>query len=110
MYFNQDYSDRILREVKDIASRVHLLKERLAKQNVSVRLEHYWKLAHVRRTVAEFKCSVEQLEEGEDSQCNRDYERIEATWNKLVRAVDVLLATIPVKSLNPRRSSKQSSA
>ena len=110
MYFNQDYSDRIFREVEDIASRVHLLKERLAKQNVSVRLEHYWKLAHVRRTVAEFKCSVEQLEEGDDSQCNRDYERIEATWNKLVRAVDVLLATIPVKSLNPRRSSKQSSA
>ena len=110
MYFNQDYSHRIFTEVEDIASRVHLLKERLAKQNVSVRLEHYWKLAHVRRTVAEFKCSVEQLEEGEDSQCNRDYERIEATWNKLVRAVDVLLATIPVKSLNPRRSSKQSSA
>ena len=110
MYFNQDYSDRIFREVEEIASRVHLLKERLAKQNVSVRLEHYWKLAHVRRTFAEFKCSVEQLEEGEDSQCNRDYERIEATWNKLVRAVDVLLATIPVKSLTPRRSSKQSSA
>jgi hypothetical protein len=110
MYFNQDYSDRILREVKDIASRVHLLKERLAKQNVSVRLEHYWKLAHVRRTFAEFKRRVEQLEEDDDSQCNRDYERIEATWNKLVRAVDALLATIPVKSLTPRRSSKQSSA
>jgi len=63
MYFNQDYSDRILREVEDIASRVHLLKERLANQNVSVRLEHYWKLAHVRRSFAEFKWSVEQLEE-----------------------------------------------
>jgi hypothetical protein len=110
MYFNQDYSHRIFREVEDIASRVHLLKERLAKQNVSVRLEHYWKLAYVRRTFAEFKCSVEQLEEGDDSQCNRDCERIEATWNKLVRAVDALLATIPVKSLTPRRSSKQSSA
>lgn len=76
MHFNQDYSDRILREVEDIASRVHQLKERLAKQNVSVRLEHYWKLAHVRRSFAEFKWSVEQLEEDGDSQCNRNYKSI----------------------------------
>jgi len=82
----------------------------LAKQNVSVRLEHYWKLAHVRRSFAEFKWSVEQLEEDDDSQCDRDYERIEAAWNRLVRAVDALLATIPVKSLTSRGSSKQSSA
>jgi hypothetical protein len=43
MNFNQDYSDHFER-VEDLASRVHLLKERLAKQNVSVRLEHYWEL------------------------------------------------------------------
>ena len=85
--------------VEDLASRVHQLKERLAKQNVSVRLEHYWELAHARRSFAEFKCSVEQLEEDGDSQCNRDYERIEATWNERVPAVDALLATLPGKSL-----------
>jgi hypothetical protein len=67
MYFNQDYSDRVGREVEDLASRVHLLKERMGKQNASVRLEHYWELAHVRRSFAESKCSVEQLEEGGDS-------------------------------------------
>ena len=74
MYFNQDYSDRILGKVEDPASRVHLLKER-------------------------FNRRVEQLEEGDDSQCNRDYERIDATWNELVRSVDALLAEPPVKSL-----------
>ena len=110
MYLTQNYSEHILEKVEHLATRVHLLKHRLAKQKVSVQLEHYWELAHVRRTFAEFKRSVEQLEEDDDSQCNRDYERIEAAWNKLVRAVDALLATIPVKSLNPRRSSKQSSA
>ena len=95
MYFNQDYSDRIFREVEDIASRVHLLKERLAKQNVSVRLEHYWKLAHVRRTFAEFKRSVEQLEEDDDLQLKRDQDVIEASWNELMRAVDILLDALP---------------
>jgi len=62
-----------------------------------VRLEHYWELAHVRRSFAEFKCSVQ--EEDGDSQCNRDFDRIETTWNELVRAVDALLATLPGKSL-----------
>ena len=38
MYFNQDYSDRVLKEVEDLASRVHLLKERLTKENVSAKL------------------------------------------------------------------------
>lgn len=64
-----------------------------------MRLEHYWELAHVRRSFAEFKWRVEQLEEDDDSQCDRDYERIEATWNELVRAVDALLAALTVKSL-----------
>ena len=95
MYFSQDYSDRILREVKDIASRVHLLKERLAKQNVSVRLEHYWKLAHVRRTFAEFKWRVEQLEEDGASRCSEESDRVEATWNELMDSVDALLAVLP---------------
>jgi hypothetical protein len=53
MYLNQDYSDRVLRGVEALAYRVHLLKQRLAKQIVSVRLEHHWELAHVRRSFAE---------------------------------------------------------
>ena len=79
MYFNQDYSGRILREVEG--------------QNVP----------HVGRSFAEFKWSFEQLEEDDDSQCNRDYERVEATGNELVRAVDALRATIPLKSLSAKK-------
>jgi len=45
--------DRVLREVEALAFRVHLLKQRLAKQIVSVRLDHHWELAHVRRSFAE---------------------------------------------------------
>ena len=95
MYFKQEYSDRILGKVEDLASRVHLLKDRLAKQKVSVKLGHHWELAHVRRSFAEFKWRVEQLEEDDDLHCNRDCVRIEATWNELVQAVDALLAALP---------------
>ena len=48
MQTKEDYLDRVLGEVEDLASRVALLNGRLAKQNVSVKLEHYWELAHVR--------------------------------------------------------------
>ena len=95
MYFTQSYSERIFGKVEDLASRVHLLKDRLAKQKVSVRLEHYWELAHVRRSFAEFKGHVERLEEDGDSLCNGDYDRLEATWNELMHAVEALLAALP---------------
>lgn len=95
MYLTQNYSERILGKVEDLASRVHLLKDCLAKQKVSVKLEHYWELAHVRRSFAEFKWRVEQLEEDEDSHCKRDYDRIEAIWNELMHAVDAILAALP---------------
>jgi hypothetical protein len=42
MQIKEDYLDRVLGEVEDLASRVALLNGRLAKQNVSVKLEHYW--------------------------------------------------------------------
>lgn len=49
MYLNRDYSVHILTRVEDLASRVHLLKNRMAKQKVSVKLEHFWELSHIRR-------------------------------------------------------------
>jgi hypothetical protein len=41
----------------------------------------------------------EKLEEDGDSQCNPKWWRIEVTWNELIRALDALVATLPVKSL-----------
>lgn len=95
MYTNQKYSDGILRKVEDLASRVHLLKERMAKQKVSVKLEHYWELAYVRSRFAEFKCRVEEFEEDDDLHLKSEQEAIEASWSDLMRAVDVLLAALP---------------
>jgi len=95
MYLTQNYSECILGKVEDLASRVHLLKDCLGKQKVSVKLEHYWELAQVRRTFAEFKWRVEQFENDDDLHFNRDYERIEVTWNELMHAVDALLSALP---------------
>ena len=95
MYVTQNYSECILGKVEHLASRVHLLKDCLGKQKVSVKLEHYRELAQVRRTFAEFKWRVEQFENGDDLHFNRDYERIEVTWNELMQAVDALLAALP---------------
>ena len=95
MHLNQDYSVHILTKVEDLASRVHLLKDRMAKQTVSVKLEHYWELSHIRRSFAEFKWRLEEFDEDDDSRWNRDYEGIEATWKELVHAVDALLVALP---------------
>jgi hypothetical protein len=95
LQLKEDYLDRVSGEVEDLASRVALLKGRFAKQKVSVKLEHYWELAHLRSLFAEFKWRVEQLEEDEDLQLKRDQEVIEATWNDLMHAVDMLLAALP---------------
>jgi hypothetical protein len=95
MELKEVYSDQVLGEVEDLASRVALLKGRFAKQKVSVKLEHYWELAHLRSLFAEFKWRVEQLEEDDDLQLKRHQEVIEATWNELMHAVDTLLVALP---------------
>jgi hypothetical protein len=95
MELKEVYLDRVLGEVEDLASRVALLKGRFAKQKVSVKLEHYWELAHLRSLFAEFKWRIQQLEEDDDLQLKRHQEVIEATWNELMHAVDTLLVALP---------------
>ena len=95
MELKEVYLDRVLGEVEDLASRVALLKGRFAKQKVSVKLEHYWELAHLRSLFAEFKWRVQRLEEDDDLQLKRHQEVIEATWNELMHAVDMLLVALP---------------
>ena len=95
MHLNQGYSDPVLGKVETLATRVHLLKERMAKQSINVKLEHYWELANLRSCFGEFKWRVEQLEEDDDLQLKRDQDVIEASWNELMRAVDILLDALP---------------
>ena len=95
MELKEAYLDRVLGEVEDLASKVALLKGRFAKQKVSVKLEHYWELAHLRSLFAEFKWRIQRLEEDDDLQLKRHQEVIEATWNELMHAVDMLLVALP---------------
>jgi len=95
MELKEAYLDRVLGEVEDLASKVALLKGRFAKQKVSVKLEHYWELAHLRSLFAEFKWRVQRLEEDDDLQLKRHQEVIEATWNELMHTVDMLLVALP---------------
>lgn len=88
------HASDILSKVEDLASQVHLLKDRMAKQKVSVRLEHYWELAYVRSRFAEFKLRVEQLDEDDDVQLTRDQAAIEASWGDLMHAINALLAAL----------------
>jgi hypothetical protein len=94
LYLTQDYSDLVTRRVEDLASRVHLLKNRFAQQTVSVQLEHYWELSNLRTLFCEFKWRIEQLDEDDDFQLKRDEEALESNWNQLMRAVDVLLTAL----------------
>lgn len=94
MYSNSDYSIRLLQKVEQLASRVHVLKDRIARQKVSVKLEHHWELAYIRSRFAEFKWRVEQVDEDDDLQLTRDQAAIEASWNDLMQAVNVLLAAL----------------
>ena len=95
MYVSEDYSDQLLEKVDALASRIALLKSRFAEQAVSVKLEYYWELAHIRSSFAELKWRLEQLDEDDDRQLNRDKEVIELTWQDLMHSVEGLLATLP---------------
>lgn len=89
------YLDRVTTEVEDLASRVALLKDRFAKQKVSVKLDHYWELEFVRTRFTEFKRRVEELEYAEEPELARLQDNVEAAWNELMLAVDTLMAALP---------------
>jgi hypothetical protein len=86
--------DQVVLEVEDLAERVALLKDRFAKQKVSVKLEHYWELEYVRTRFAEFKRRVRDLEDADDSELARIQEGVEASWKELIHAVETLVAAL----------------
>jgi hypothetical protein len=86
--------DHVVSEVEDLAARVALLKDRFAKQKVSVKLEHYWELEYVRARFAEFKHRVQDLEEADDLELARIQQGVEVAWQDLIHAVEALLAAL----------------
>jgi len=95
MHLKEEYLERVVGEVEDLAARVAILKGRFARQKVSVKLEHYWELEYVRTRFAEFKRRVADLEEAEDTQIEKIQEAVEVAWKDLIHAVETLLAAMP---------------
>lgn len=95
MLLKESYLDRVVGEVEDLAARVALLKERFAKQKVSIKLEHYWELEYVRTRFAEFKHRVRELEDADDVELAKMQEAVEVAWKDLIHAVETLLAALP---------------
>jgi hypothetical protein len=95
MQLKEAYLERAVGEVEDLSARVGLLKNRFARQKVSVKLEHYWELEYVRTRFAEFKHRIQELEDADDREISRIQEAVEAAWKDLIHAVDTLLAALP---------------
>ena len=94
MLVKESCLDHVVTEVEDLAARVAILKDRFAKQRVSVKLEHYSELEYVRTRFAEFKHRVQDLEDADDTELARIQEAVEITWNDLIHAVETLLAAL----------------
>jgi hypothetical protein len=95
MQIKEAYLQRTVAEVEDLAERVAVLKARLAKQKVSVKLQHQWELDYVRNRFAEFKRRVEELENASDVDLEEAQKASELAWKDLQHAVDTLLSALP---------------
>jgi len=100
MQLKEAYLERAGVELEDLAARVALLKTRIAKQNVSVPLEHRWQLAWVRNRFENFKRRVEQLEEASEGNLEEARIASELAWKDLQRAVDALLSALRSRGPN----------
>lgn len=95
MRLKEEYLQRVVTEVEDLAEEVAVLKSRIAKQKVSVKLQYHWELEYVRNRFAEFKRRVEELEEANDANLEEARKASELAWKDLQHAVDTLLSALP---------------
>lgn len=94
MLLKESCLDQVVTEVEDLSARVAILKQRFAKQKVSVKLEHYWELEYVRTRFSEFKRRVRDLEDADDCEIPRLQESVESAWRDLLHAVEALLGAL----------------
>lgn len=95
MQLKEAYLQRVVTEVEDLAERVAMLKAQIAKQKVSVSLQHRWELDYVRNRFADFKRRVEELEEADEDNLEDARKASELAWKDLQHAVDALLSALP---------------
>jgi hypothetical protein len=94
MQLKEAYLQRVVTEVEDLSERVAVLKARIARQKVSVTLEHRWELEYVRNRFADFKRRVEELEEAEEDNLEEARKSSELAWKDLQHAIDALLSAL----------------
>lgn len=94
MLLKESCLDQVVTEVEDLSARVAILKQRFAKQKISVKLEHYWELEYVRTRFSEFKRRVRDLEDADDCEIPRLQESVESAWRNLIHAVEALLGAL----------------
>jgi len=95
MQLKEAYLQRVVTEVEDLSERVAILKARIARQKVSVTLQHRWELEYVRNRFAEFKRRVEELEDAEENNLEEARKSSELAWKDLQHAIDALLSALP---------------
>ncbi|HEV2197280.1 MAG TPA: hypothetical protein VGR55_16970 [Candidatus Acidoferrum sp.] len=95
MQLKEAYLQQVVTEVEDLAQRVAALKARIAKQKVSVTLQHRWELEYVRNRFADFKRRVEELEDANEDNLEEARKASELAWKDLEHAVDSLLSVLP---------------
>lgn len=94
MQLKEAYLQRVVTEVEDVSERVAVLKARIAKQKVSITLQHRWELEYVRNRFADFKRRVEELEEATEDNLEEARKACELSWKDLEHAVDSLLSAL----------------
>ena len=94
MQLKEAYLQQVVTEVEDVARRVAVLKARIAKQKVSVTLQHRWELDYVRNRFADFKRRVEELEEATEDNLEEARKACELAWKDLEHAVDSVLSAL----------------
>lgn len=94
MQLKEAYLQQVVTDVEDVAESVAILKARIAKQRVSVTLQHRQELEYVRNRFADFKQRVEELEETTEDNLEEAGKVCELAWKDLEHAVDSLLSAL----------------
>ena len=95
MQMKEEYLQRVVTEVEELADRVAQLKARIAKQKVSVSVQFNAELEYVRNRFADFRKCIEELEEVGEDHVEEAHAAAELAWSDLLHAVEALLAALP---------------
>jgi phage host-nuclease inhibitor protein Gam len=95
MQLKEAYLQQAVMEVEDLLKRVAALKARMAKQKVSVTVEHRAELDYVRHRFADFKRRIEELAQAGEENLEEAGKASELARKDLQHAVAALSSALP---------------